>query len=602
VTCLRADARSDCYAPIAVIGRLRGTGNVVRPPAFPCGSLHGLARVSVSAERLAERMSHVFISYARSTAREAQAVAAGLRGLGHEVWLDDEIPAHRAYADVIEERLKAAKAVVVVWSVEAAKSEWVRSEADRARSDRKLVQLKVDDAALPMPFDQIQCADMSGWTGDLDAPGWKKVVASIKELLQGSERPSSAVQDAADEGPPLPSKPSIAVMPFANLSGDPEQEYFADGMVEEVTAALSRFRSIFVVGSGSTLSFKGRAPPTAEVGRRLGVRYLLEGSVRKAGARVRIALRLTEAADGAQLWANRFDDTLEDVFALQDRVAVAVAGVIEPAVRSAEIDRVARKPAANLSSYDLYLRSLPLIWPPDRARIAQARELLERSVGEDATFAIALAQLSHCYGTLVVFHWAGEEEPAVRQRGLEMARRAVREAPEDPSVLTWAGNALMLLGPDWREGGLFIQRAVMLNPGDAAARFIHGRLELMRGELERSVDDLEAAQRLDPLSERIQAGTGMLTGVARFYQGRFAEAVELLEAAEAEIASPAASSYLAAALGQMGDLESAANALARAMGKLDLALPQPMAGGRPEHRKLFEDGIRIASGRAPLSG
>ncbi len=396
----------------------------------------------------------------------------------------------------------------------------------------------------------------------------------------------------------MPAKPSIAVMPFANLSGDPEQEYFADGMVEEVTAALSRFKSIFVVGSGSTLTFKGKAASPADVGRRLGVRYLLEGSVRKAGERVRIALKLTEAAEGAQLWADRFEDTLDDVFALQDRVARAVAGVIEPAVLTAEIGRAERKPVRNLSSYDLCLRALPLIWPPDRERLTQAGKLLERAIEQDATFDIALAQLSQCYGFLVVFRWSGELEDAHRRRGLELARRAVRAAPEDPAVLTWAGNAMMLMGSDWREGSVFIERAVALNPGDAAARFIHGRLELMRGEPDRAIEDLEAAHRLDPLSERIQAGTGMLIGVARFYQGRFAEAVGLLRDAEAQIGSPATSSYLAAALGQLGDLANAARALARVRERVGVPAPPTIASGRPEHRKMFADGIALAEGKS----
>ena len=153
-------------------------------------------------------MSHVFISYARSTAKEAQAVAAGLRGLGHDVWLDDEIPAHRAYADVIEERLKAAAAVVVIWSAEAVKSQWVQSEADRAREDGKLVQLNLDGAKLPMPFDRIQCADMTGWSGDLDAPGWRKVAASVADLIGGG---SVAAAPTAEAQLALPSKPSIAV-------------------------------------------------------------------------------------------------------------------------------------------------------------------------------------------------------------------------------------------------------------------------------------------------------------------------------------------------------------------------------------------------------
>jgi adenylate cyclase len=544
-------------------------------------------------------MSEIFVSYARSTVAQAKTIAEALRALGYSVWRDDDLPAHRDYAEVIEERLRAAKAVVVVWSAEAVKSQWVRAEADFAREAGTLVQLTLDGAPLPMPFNRIQCADFVGWAGDFDEAGWKKVAASVAELLGAPGQPAAAWRSGAEEAPPLPDKPSIAVMPFANLSGDPEQEYFADGMVEEVTAALSRFRSIFVVGSGSTLTFKEKAANPAAVGRRLGVRYLLEGSVRRAGDRVRIALKLTEAADGAQLWADRFDDTLDDVFALQDRVALAVAGVIEPAVLTAEIERAERRPVRNLSGYDLYLRALPLIWPPDRERLKQAGQLLERAIEQDATFAIALAQLSLCYGFLVVFRWSGEEEDAHRRRGLGLARRAVRAAPEDPAVLTWAGNAMMLIGSDWREGSVFIERAVALNPGDAAARFIHGRLELMRGEPERAIEDLEAARRLDPLSERIQAGTGMLIGVAKFYQGRFSEAVALLKDAEAEIGSPASSSYLAAALGQLGDLANAARALARVREKVGVAAPPTIAGGRPEHRKMFEDGIALAEGRSP---
>jgi adenylate cyclase len=187
-------------------------------------------------------MSEIFVSYARSTVAQAKAIAEGLRALGYSVWRDDDLPAHRDYSEVIEERLRAAKAVVVVWSAEAAKSQWVRAEADFAREAGTLVQLTLDGAPLPMPFNRIQCADFVGWAGDFDEAGWKKVAASVAELLGGPGRPAAAWRSGAEEAPPLPDKPSIAVMPFANLSGDPEQEYFADGMVEEVTAALSRFR------------------------------------------------------------------------------------------------------------------------------------------------------------------------------------------------------------------------------------------------------------------------------------------------------------------------------------------------------------------------
>jgi adenylate cyclase len=281
-------------------------------------------------------MSHIFISYARETQAQAHQVAEALRALGHEVWRDDEIPAHRMFGEMIEERLAAAKVVLVLWSAEAAKSEWVRSEASRARAMGKLVQLTLDKSPLPMPFDQIQCANLVGWSGEADAPGWRKIVDSIGELASGE---AQALRKETTPDPPLPSKPSIALLPFTNLSGDPEQDYFADGMVEEIARALSRVKSLFVIGGGSSLSFKAKATTPREAARILGVRYVLEGSVRKSGGRVRIAVKLVDGTDGAQIWADRFEDTLEDVFALQDRVALSVAGIIEPAVRAADVRR-----------------------------------------------------------------------------------------------------------------------------------------------------------------------------------------------------------------------------------------------------------------------
>src|SRR5260370_4618058 len=195
-------------------------------------------------------MSDIFISYARSTADQAQAVAEALRGLGYDVWRDDELPAHRAYAEVIEERLQSAKAVVVIWSAEAVKSEWVQSEADTARTDHKLVQLTVDGTKLPRPFDRIQCADMAGWTGDVESPGWRKVAASVAELIgviAASPTPSPAVR-----------KHSICVLPFANMSGDPEQEYFSDGISEDIITDLSKISALAVVSRNSAFRYKGQ--------------------------------------------------------------------------------------------------------------------------------------------------------------------------------------------------------------------------------------------------------------------------------------------------------------------------------------------------------
>jgi adenylate cyclase len=231
-------------------------------------------------------MSDVFISYARSTEATAEAVVDALRALGYSVWRDDELPSHRTYSEVIEAQLQSAKAVVVIWSAEAVKSQWVRSEADRARAGAKLVQLMIDGSRLPMPFDQIQCADLMGWTGDPDAHNWRKVVASVGDLVSGARAP--AVAPAA-----APRRLSVGVVPFANMSGDPEQEYFSDGISEDIITDLSKVSTLSVVARNTAFTLMGKNVDVPQVARQLGVSHVLEGSVRKVLTR-RLPDRLSE--------------------------------------------------------------------------------------------------------------------------------------------------------------------------------------------------------------------------------------------------------------------------------------------------------------------
>jgi adenylate cyclase len=234
-----------------------------------------------------------------------------------------------------------SKAVVVVWSADAVKSQWVFPEANRAREDGKLVQLTLDGARLPMPFDIIQCADLRDWIGEAEHIGWSKVVASIVELTGVGAVDADAVHigPIAKRPPPLSSKPSIAVLPFTNLSNDPDQDYFADGIVEELASVLGRFKSIFVIAGSSSLSLKNNDVSPQVAARSLGVRHLLKGSLRKTAGKVRIAVKPIDGLDGRQIRAERFDDTIEDLFELQDRLAVSVAGAIEPGVREWEIQQ-----------------------------------------------------------------------------------------------------------------------------------------------------------------------------------------------------------------------------------------------------------------------
>ncbi|HWD68178.1 MAG TPA: TIR domain-containing protein, partial [Caulobacteraceae bacterium] len=266
-------------------------------------------------------MSDIFISYARSTAGQAQQVAEALRGLGYGVWRDDELPAHRAYAEVIAERLQTARAVVVIWSADAVKSEWVQSEADQARADHKLVQLAIDGAKLPMPFDRIQCADLAGWNGDLADPGWRKVAASIAEL--------AGVGGAVTAPSATPRKLSICVLPFANMSGDAEQEYFSDGISEDIITDLSKVSALSVIARNSAFAFKGKNVDVLQIARQLNVAYVLEGSVRKSGGRVRITAQLIDGARNDHVWADRYDRDLTDIFALQDEISEAIVKALK---------------------------------------------------------------------------------------------------------------------------------------------------------------------------------------------------------------------------------------------------------------------------------
>src|SRR5215469_3415752 len=223
-------------------------------------------------------MSEVFISYSHSTARQARGAAAALRALGYSVWLDEDLPAHRAFSPEIEQQLNEAKAALVIWSGEAAKSHWVLSEANRAREARKLVQLTIDGARLPMPFDQIQCADLSGWSGEGDHPAWSKVTASVANLVRGD-----AAQRAAPGAEPRTApmtEPLLAVLAFDNLSGDPETAYFSDGVSEEILQTVARGPDLRVIGRTSSFSLRGAEKAANRVAAALNATHVLDGSVR----------------------------------------------------------------------------------------------------------------------------------------------------------------------------------------------------------------------------------------------------------------------------------------------------------------------------------
>lgn len=505
-----------------------------------------------------ERLDEVFMSYARPSAALAVAAAEALRREGHTVWFDEALPAHGMYAEVIEAKLRGAKAVLVLWSEEAVKSPWVRGEAELALKSGKLVQLSVDAATPPLPFNQIQCLKTNGAADIFQAPAWAKVLDSIRTLVAGGEAPAG--QLAAP--PPVPNRPSIAVLPFANLTRDPDEDYFADGMVEEITNALSRIKSFFVIASASSRALKAASLGHEDAAQALGVRYLLEGSVRRAAGRVRITVGLIDTSAGVRIWGDRFEDTLEDVFALQDRVSLAVAGVLEPAVRTAETARALKRPTQTLGSYDLYLRAFSVYQSLGPEDVRSALALATEAIALDPRNASALSLAANCHGQAVLVRW-NDDRSLHRREGLDLARRALQAAPDDPEVLARVVEAFFNLGENLKTVADLSERAVALNPGSAHARSVNGWMKVMLGDPQGAADELRMALRLDPISsDRALHMTGLAASL--LCERRFEEAADLaLQAAHLQPHAIANQILLACCYGHLGDIAEGQKALAR---------------------------------------
>ena len=390
---------------------------------------------------------------------------------------------------------------------------------------------------------------------------------------------------------PLPDKPSIAVLPFANLSGDPEQEYFADGMVEEIITALSRIRWLFVIARNSSFTYKGQAVDVKQVGRELGVRYVLEGSVRKAGGRVRITTQLIDAETGAHLWADRFDGRLEDVFELQDQVAISAAGVVEPTLQAAEIRRSAQRPTKDLTAYDLYLRALPYWDSHEKDGLAQAAEYLGQAIERDPQYGPALALMAHCYVQLDNAGWREINQ----RRGIDLARQALRSAPEDPEVLARAAIALGYFGEDINAAIGLVDRSLTLNPSFAHGWYWSGVLRNWLGRPDLALDHFETFLRLSP-RERFSTHEHAM-GMSLFFLRRFDEAVaKFLSAMEHHPKFVLGHRFLAGCYGHMGRLDDAREVVARLRTLTSDVLDSGVRYRNPEYRELFLSGLRLAAG------
>jgi adenylate cyclase len=426
-------------------------------------------------------MSHVFISYGRSTEAQAHAIADALRSRGFEVWRDDEIPANRAYSEVIEERLKSANAVVVVWSVEAAKSHWVRAEADQAREAGTLIQVTVDGTLPPLPFNQIQCADLTQWAGDTGSEVWKKVEAAVSSLVGTGGNASS---DKAE----VEHRFSICVLPFINMSGDPEQEYFSDGITEDIITDLSQISALSVVARNTSFSFKGTAQHVTKIARELNVTHVLEGSVRKAGSRIRINAQLIDGVAGDHIWAQRYDRDLTDIFAIQDEISKAIVDSLELKLLPKEKKALEQHGTSSADAYNLYL---------------MARELwISGSFGDirrDETI-VRICQQATMIDTNYAKAWA---LMALAQTEL----RFWHEKPED--ALSTA------------------ERALAIDPNVPEAHCVRARYLSEQERYEEANEQIEIALRFGPDSWEVNRETARLM----FREGRFKDAIPYFERA-----------------------------------------------------------------------
>jgi TolB-like protein/Tfp pilus assembly protein PilF len=414
--------------------------------------------------------------------------------------------------------------------------------------------LTVQIAALRRVFEDVPGG--AGWIETLPRRGYRyvgpEVVSRDRPEAANVQRPALA----------LPDKPSVAVLPFSNLNGDPEQEYFADGMVEDIIAGLSRIKWLFVVARNSSFTYKGMAVDMKRVGRELGVRYLLQGSLRKDGNRVRVSAQMVEAETGGHLWTERFDRALDDIFELQDEIALNVVGAIEPSLRRAEVERVKRKRPDSLDAYDLVLQSQSDVYSGMPARVTKALVLLERALALDPAYALAHAFAAMCHHCLFLRAGLHEEN---RAASIRHAEAAILHGQDDALALTFAGFSIGMDGHDHDAGFATLEAALAFSPSSAITYNVGGVMFGWAGEAERAIEWGTRAMRLSPFDPRAWSAFHAFA-LGHFHRGRYEDAAKAArKAVQLNPGHSISHMLLVAPLAKLGRLKEAEAAAARVL-------------------------------------
>lgn len=470
----------------------------------------------------------IFLSYNREDQAAASRFAEGFEAAGLSVWWDVTLRSGEAYDTVTEEALRTAKAVVVLWSKRSVVSRWVRAEATLADRARTLVPARIEACDLPIMFELTQTADLAHWQGEAGDPAWRAFLGDVRRFVEAGAEPQHPEPPApppASGAPKLGRKPSIAVLPFINRSGVSDDDVFADGMVEDLTAALSLSRRLKVIAASATATYRHGARDLRQIGRDLGVRYLLEGNLRRVGSDLRVTAQLVEADDGDILWTQKFDRPLAEVAALQEELVTEVAAHLGVEVQRAEMEHALRKPG-DITAWEAVLRAeanLTRYSPAGaQAAIAEAKRAIAIDPGYDAAYAVlAMART-------LVWQQGGRADEAAEEEILDTIARARALDSGDPVVLARIGRALAWLGKD-REALPFAQRAVAGNPNLDVPRLALAGILLGLGDPEGAIAEFDTMDRIAPGGIWSVAAYSMRS-LAHFHAGRIAQALQIVEA------------------------------------------------------------------------